>query len=111
MLKLEIMMANDDGKIKSLFKFLEKYKDKTNLTEEGFLAFKEIHDSENYQCEMRIVGNLVFSQDCSLSGKVGNILFGYESIYHSKKLDCVHLCIMTHMVNILQSFYLVHWNI
>ena len=98
-------MTTDDDKIEGLIKFLEMFQDKPNMTDEGISSFKEIHDSENYQCEAKIVANLVFSQDYSLSGKFAKVFYNYECNYHSKKLDCVHLCIMTHLVTISSNFY------
>jgi len=98
-------MAKDDGKIKSLIKLLEMFQDDPNLTDEGILIFEEIHNSESYQCEIKIFANLIFSQEYSFSSKFAKVYFDYESNYHSKKLDLVHLCIMTHMVNILLLYH------
>ena len=95
-------MARADDKIEGLIQFLEMFQDKPHLTDEGISTFKEIHNSENYQCEMKIVANLVFCQDYSLSGKFAKVIYEYECNYHLTKLDCVHLCIMTHLVTILK---------
>ena len=82
----------------SLLKFLEIYSDEKELRDESVEAFRRIHESGNYQSELKIVANLVFGQSSCLSKKFAKTFYEFECDYHSQKSDCVHLCIKQHLV-------------
>jgi hypothetical protein len=69
------------------------------MNDDNLKKFTEIHESDNYDTELKVAANLLFCSEYKLSQKFAKLFYNFESEFHSRKIEDVHICMKRHLVN------------
>jgi hypothetical protein len=91
----EVELGKGDS---TLMQLLESSLSQRQMNDDNLKKFTEIHESDNYDTELKVAANLLFCSEYKLSQKFAKLFYNFESEFHSRKIEDVHICMKRHLV-------------